>query len=140
MMDRQAILTALLKWTWKQAFAMAAGGFTTLYGARHGYIDGTTEFTIALLTFAATWYLIALLIEQITKFFVGLVTGALLSRQARNAAIAKKAVEDQRAIDTPNLLKSREIDALTWIYHRFGERVRANAKYEAVYDLMRYGM
>jgi hypothetical protein len=69
-MDWQAILSALLKWTWKQAFAIAAGGFTTLYGVRHGYIEGTTEFTIAYLTFAASWYLVALIVERITKFVV----------------------------------------------------------------------
>jgi hypothetical protein len=139
-MDWQAILSALLKWTWKQAFAIAAGGFTTLYGVRHGYIEGTTEFTIAYLTFAASWYLVALIVERITKFVVELVTSALRSRKAQKTAVAKKAVEDRQVIDNLKLLTSTELDALIWIYHRYAERVRANIQFDTVFDLMRYGI
>jgi hypothetical protein len=127
LMDLQAILSAILKWTWKQAFAVLAGGITTLLVAHLGLVSGTTELTIALIASFAGWYLVALVVDTTAH-------GALTGFRAYRARRTQRA----HALQNLGQLQLDEAGWLAWAYHRRNGRFRAN--WEEVYPLTQLGI
>jgi hypothetical protein len=106
----------------QHAFAVLAGGVTTLLVAHLGLVRGTTEFTIALLASCAGWYLVALLVDAVAK-------GAVTAFRAYRARRAQKA----RALKNLDQLQRDENAWLAWAYHRRDGHFRAN--WDEVYTL-----
>jgi hypothetical protein len=65
-LDFQAILSAILYWRWKHAFAIALGALTTLLLEKNGWVDGASVF-IALPAAISAWFLVTLILELAGK-------------------------------------------------------------------------
>ncbi len=115
---------------------MALGAFAALWLKHQEYLSDATDTWLAFAAISAVGYLVALLVENATRFAASAVRLGVASYNVREAA----RVNDQTAAANLSELSTSEENALRWIYHRKNGRVRANIHSYDIERLERFGI